>query len=250
MTFTRILLFLVVLAFLASCKTMNVLESSKKEYKELQANMDSAFFYDPSYEYRIQKDNKVSISVWGQEELSVGSVYGIYNSNEVYGKWLLVDSKGNIEVPKLGTMKIAGMSVIELKDTLKTRFSRWIVNPIVDVKVLNKEITVLGEVRDPAVVPVDKDNNTLLEIISRTGGFDSYANMKYIKILRQEGEHVRVASVDLSKTGDLLAKNIQLHPGDVIVVPSRKYKEFDKRVSVIIPFTTAITAAAILIAAL
>ena len=245
----RLLIYLLFLAVFASCKTQNIFQDTKSERKALAAEMDSAFLYNPDYQYRIRKDDKINISVWGQDELSVGSVYGIYNSNEVYGKWLLVDLNGNIEVPKIGTFKVEGQSIIEIKDTLKARFNQWIVNPIIDIKVLNKEITVIGEVRDPAVVQVDKDNNRLLEIISRTGGFAEYANMKYVKILRQEGEHVRMANVDLTKSGGYLQKNIQLHPGDIVVVPSKRYKEFDRRVSIIIPFTTAITAAAIILAA-
>jgi polysaccharide export outer membrane protein len=65
--------------------------------------------------------------------------------------------------------------------------------------------------------------------------------------LRQEGENVRVTNIDLTNPDDILNKNIQLHPGDVVIVPSKKNKEFDKRVSIIIPFTSTITAAAILI---
>lgn len=241
--------YILLLSLLASCKTQNVFQSSKSERIELQVNLDSAFLYDPEYQYRMRTDDKINISVWGQEDLSVGSVYGIYNSNEVYGKWLLVDGNGNVEVPKIGTFYVEGQSIIELKDTLKSLYHQWIVNPIIDVKVLNKEITVLGEVRDPTIVQVDKDNNTLLEIVSRTGGFADYADMRYVKIVRQEGEHALVANVDLTKSGDYTKKNIQLHPGDIVIVPSKRYKEFDRRVSIIIPFTTAITAAAIILAA-
>jgi polysaccharide export outer membrane protein len=119
----------------------------------------------------------------------------------------------------------------------------------VDVKVLNKEITVLGEVRDPQVIQVDKDRNSLLEMVTRSGGFDFYANLKYVKVLRQEGPNVRVANINLTKSGNYLKRNIQLYPGDIVIVPSKKNKEFDKRVSTIIPFTTTITAAAILLGA-
>ena len=245
----RLPFYFLLLVVFASCKTQNIFKDTKPERKALAEEMDSAFYYNPDYQYRIRTDDKINISVWGQEELSVGSVYGIYNSNEVYGKWLLVDANGNVEVPKIGTFSVKGQSIIEVKDTLKTRYKQWIVNPVIDVKVLNKEITVIGEVKDPAVVQVDKDNNKLLEIISRTGGFADYANMKYVKILRQEGEHVRMTNIDLTKSGGYLQKNIQLHPGDIVVVPSKRYKEFDRRVSIIIPFATAITAAAIIVAA-
>lgn len=219
----------------------------KSERNSEVAVLDSTFLFNPDYQYHIRKNDKISISVWGQDELSVGSTYGIYNSNEVYGKWLMVDAEGNIEIPKIGTYNVLGASVIELKKSLKLIFSKWLVNPIIDVKILNKEITVLGEVRDPQVIKIDKDHNTLLEMIAHCKGLDFYANIKYIKILRQEGEHVRVANIDLSKSGSFSHKNIQLHPGDVVVVPSKKYKEFDKRVATIIPFTTTITAAAILL---
>lgn len=229
------------LMLLVSCKTYNVLEEEQPS-----RNMQD-FSYDPSYEYRIRKDDKITLSVWGQDDLSVGSVYGIYNSNEVYGKWLLVDVNGNIEIPKLGTTPVVGKSLPELKEEIKTKLKKWLVNPIVDVKVLNKEIAVMGEVRNPAVIQVDKDHNTLLELVSKAGGFEMYANLKSIKILRQEGENVRVTNIDLTRMKDVPNQNIILHPGDYIIVPSKKSKDFDKRISTIIPFATVTSAAAILI---
>lgn len=229
------------LMLLVSCKTYNVLEE-----EQASRNMQD-FSYDPNYEYRIRKDDKITLSVWGQDDLSVGSVYGIYNSNEVYGKWLLVDIHGNIEIPKLGTTPVVGKSLPELKEEIKTKLKKWLVNPIVDVKVLNKEIAVMGEVRNPAVIQVDKDQNTLLELVSKAGGFEMYANLKSIKILRQEGENVRVTNIDLTKMKDVPNQNILLHPGDYIIVPSKKSKDFDKRISTIIPFATVTSAAAILI---
>ena len=228
---------------MTSCKTQNLLVSHNKTGNQ---EVDSVFRYDPSYQYRIRIDDKIAISVWGQDELSVGSLYGIYNSNEVYGKWLLVDPQGNIEIPKLGTTHVLGMTIIELKKFLKNSFSESLINPVVDAKVLNKRISILGEVRNPNSFVVDEDHNSLLELSTKAGGFEFYANLKKVKVLRQEGPDVRVTTVDLTKGGDYLNKNILLHPGDLVIVPSKKYKEFDKRISVIIPFTTTISAAAIL----
>ncbi|CAA7392882.1 MULTISPECIES: polysaccharide biosynthesis/export family protein [Chryseobacterium] len=225
---------------LLSCKTYNVLE------EQHPSQIVEDFKFDPSYEYHIRKDDKITLSVWGQDDLSVGSVYGIYNSNEVYGKWLLVDIKGNIEIPKLGTTYVQGKTVAELKEEIKTKLKKWLVNPIVDLKILNKEIVVLGEVRNPATIQVDKDHNTLLELISKAGGFEMYANLKSVKILRQEGENVRVTNIDLTQMKDIPNQNIMLHPGDYIIVPSKKSKDFDKRISTIIPFATVASAAAIL----
>ncbi|RDI10356.1 polysaccharide biosynthesis/export family protein [Flavobacterium sp. AG291] len=234
--------YLFIVLILSSCKTQNLLVS-----KEQKPEDKNTFLYDSDYQYRIRKDDKISISVWGEDDLSVGSVYGIYNSNEVYGKWLMVDINGNIEVPKIGTTNVLGKTVPELKILLTEKLKKWLVNPIVDIKVLNKEITILGEVRNPNTIQVDKDNVTLLELISKTGGFEFYANLKSIKVLRQEGENVRVTNIDLTTANDILNTNIQLHPGDVVIVPSKKNKEFDKRIATIIPLATTVSAAAILV---
>lgn len=239
------LFFFLFMAMLASCKTSNILMEPASANHSTIDTLDSVFRFNNHYEYRIRKNDKLNISVWGQDELSVGSVYGIYNSNEVYGKWLMVDQKGNIEIPKMGTVYVLDYTLVALKDTLKRSFAKWIVNPVVDIKILNKEISVVGEVRNPQVFVIDKDHNTLLEMISRSGGFEFYANVKNIKVLRQYGDSVKIAHIDMSKSGNYADKNIQLFPGDVVVVPSKKNKEFDKRVSIIIPFSTVISALAI-----
>ncbi|HMR87276.1 MAG TPA: polysaccharide biosynthesis/export family protein [Saprospiraceae bacterium] len=244
----KFILFLSIIFLLDACKTQNLFHfSPEKENEEIK--LDSIFRYRADYQHIIEIDNKVNISVWGQDELSIGSVYGIYNSNEVYGKWLMVDANGNIEIPKIGTMMVKGMTLPMLKDSIKSLISQWIANPIVDVKVMNKEITLLGEFRNPAVIHVDKDNNSLLELVAKAGGFEYYANLKSIKVLRQDGSKVKIANIDLTIASDEGARNIQLRPGDIIIAPSKKNKEFDKRISTIIPIATSATSAAILIGA-
>lgn len=239
----RVSLLFFVMLFISSCKTTNLFVQKKTDTS--LAALDSVFFANKSYEYQIRKDDKITISVWGQDEISVGSTYGIYNSNEVYGKWLMVDADGNIEIPKIGSFHVEKMTIIQLKDTLRTIYSEFIKTPVVDIKILNREITILGEVRDPQVINVDKEQNTLLEMITKCKGFEFYANAKSIKVLRQVGPNVYVANIDLTRSGNYHKRNINLYPGDIVIVPSKKHKDFDKRVSTIIPFTTTVTAAAI-----
>lgn len=206
---------------------------------------DSLLYFNDNYEYTIRVDDKVSISVWGHDELSVGSTYGIYNSNEVYGKWLMVDAGGSIEMPRFGKMLVKGLTIMELKHNLKDSLGQVLNNPIVDIKILNREISLFGEFRDPTAILVDKEKNYLLDMIARVGGFDQYVNLKCIKVFRQIGEDTQVLTIDLTTKGDYRFKNVALYPGDIVIAPSRSYKEFDRRISVIIPFTSAITSAAI-----
>ena len=82
-------------------------------------------------------------------------------------------------------------------------------------------------------------------MISQAGGTDFYANLKSVKILRQVGKEIKMKNIDLTIATDYLYRNVTLHPGDIVIVPSKKNKEFDKRISTIIPLLSALSTAAI-----
>ncbi|MBB5647187.1 polysaccharide biosynthesis/export family protein [Pedobacter cryoconitis] len=231
---------IIVLAMLllSSCTTQNLMSVTKKKSQVT----DSIFAFNPNYEYRLEKDDKINISIWDHDDLSVGSIYGIYNSNEVYGKWLMLNAEGTVTVPKLGEVNLLGLTIPQAKEKLTKEFKKWIVNPIIEIKVLNKEVSILGELKTPGKYLLEKSNNTLIDIISRAGDFDFYANKKEIQIIRIVNNKPVTHISDLTKMDNYLASNIQLHPGDVIYVPSRKGKHWDKRVgSTIVPLASAIS---------
>ncbi|MBC7391035.1 MAG: polysaccharide biosynthesis/export family protein, partial [Opitutaceae bacterium] len=124
--------------FLGSCSPQNLFKS-----KGIATVPDSLFtHYSTSFEHKIRVDDKLTISIWNHDDLSVGSTFGIYNSNEVYGKWVLVDKSGNTIVPAFGKMHVAGLTAGQLADSIAGMFARQIVNPIVTVKILNRQVTV------------------------------------------------------------------------------------------------------------
>jgi len=224
--------------FFSSCTTQNLMSGTKPNTRLT----DSIFAYNPNYEYRLEKDDKINISIWDHDDLSVGSVYGIYNSNEVYGKWLMLNSEGTVTVPKLGDVNLLGLTVAQAKEKLTNEFKKWIVNPIVEIKILNKEVTILGELKTPGKYLLEKNNTTLLDIISRAGDFDFYANKKKIQIVRMVNNKPVAHITDLTRMDSYLVANVQLHPGDVIYVPSRKGKHWDRRVgSTIVPLASAVS---------
>jgi polysaccharide biosynthesis/export protein len=230
----------VVIAF-SSCATQNLLVQTKPA-EERSRKVDSAFRYDSSYQYKIRKYDKISISIWDHDDLSVGSLYGIYNSNEVYGKWLMLDAEGNVIVPKIGRISLYDLTVIQARKKLEDEYKKWLVNPIIEIKVLNKEITILGELKTPGKFLLEKDNNSLLDIIGKAGDFDFYANKTKIQIIRPMKDSAMVLTVDLTKMDNYASANIHIQPGDIINVPSRKGKVWDKRAgSVIVPIATVIS---------
>ncbi len=226
------------LLIFAGCKSRNLLgrNTNHADINELLAEVDSG-----KYEYIIKTDDKISVSIWNNEEISVGSIFGIYNSNEVYGKWVLVDALGDVALPKIGKVKLSGLSCKAASDTLVRIYSRFIVSPIVVVRVLNMEVTALGEVRNAGNYMIDKDHNTILEVIGKAGGFDFYADMKHVKLIRKVGLENKEYVLDFSKQEALLYNRIPLHSGDVIYVPTKAAKTLEKRTPIVLPFASAIT---------
>lgn len=215
-----------------SCATQNIFTAPTV----VQNNSDS------NYQYTLRKDDKINISVWDHDDLSVGSLYGIYNSNEVYGKWLILDNKGEVAVPKIGNIQLSGLTVLQAEEKLRNEYKKWIVNPIIELKVLNKEVTIIGELKTPGKYLLEKDQNTLIEIIGKAGDFDFYADKKHIQIIRNENGKSEKILIDLTGKNSYGFAGFNIHPGDVIYVPSRKGKHWDKRAgSTIVPIATVVS---------
>jgi polysaccharide export outer membrane protein len=225
---------------LLSCRTQNLFEAGPAK-----TTVDDSLFREgaDSYEYRIRTDDKVNIGIWNNDDISVGSVYGIYNSGEGYGKWLLVDANGEIAVPRIGNLKVAGLTVPEMRKLLVDSLSRTVKSPVVDIKILNKDVTVLGEVKAPGKIHLEKEKNTVVDILGLAGDFDLYGNKAKVQVLRTVNDTVRTITLDLTHADGLAANNILIHPGDIIYVPSKKRKQWDKTASsTIVPAASAITA--------
>jgi polysaccharide biosynthesis/export protein len=227
---------------LYSCKSYNLMGRAKHKSDIYQLIKDTV-----TYHYSIREDDKISVSIWDHENVSIGSIFGIYNSNEVYGKWLLVDSTGQIALPKIGKFKIVGLTCENAADSLTAIYDKFINNPIVVVRVLNKDVTVLGEVRNPGTYSLDKDKNYILDAVGRAGGFDFYANTRKITLIRNENGVTREYIMDFTTENAAKFNQIPIHPGDIIQVPTRSAKIVDKRAPIIVPFASAITAVIVLI---
>jgi len=229
--------FLILLVVLStSCSYQNIFENRQ------QNDLKDLITKDSTYQHIITVDDKLSVSVWNHDNMSIGSLFGIYSSNQVYGKWVLVDAAGYIMVPKIGRVRLGGLTCLEAADTLAALYSKILVDPNLVVKVLNRDVTILGEVRTPGKYILEKEGNTLTEIIGNAQGFEFYADKKKIQLIRNNKSY----RIDFTK---LMDNNYQIlvQAGDVINVPTRRGKSIDKKAPTLIPFASALTALAVII---
>ena len=216
---------------MASCKSLNYYSSSSID--DVQTLIKETENYEPV----IRVDDRISVSIWGHDNLSIGSVFGVYNSNEVFGKWILVEPDSTVTLPRIGKVKVAGEEISHLSGELEKKYSLFIKNPIVDIKVHSHEITVIGQVIKPGNYPVYKGKNTIAYMIAAAGGTDFYAQINKVKLVREDRSYL----LNLSLLSPLEMNNIKLIPGDVLYFPTKNAKTLEKKSSVLIAFSSITT---------
>ncbi|MEM6803927.1 MAG: polysaccharide biosynthesis/export family protein [Bacteroidota bacterium] len=194
--------------------------------------MEKTIPISDNHEHIIQMDDKITISVWGHDELGVGSSFSVYSSTLEQGKYISIDKSGEITLPLIGKVKLEGLTAREADLYIRQLYSKYVKNPIVYLRVLSHSVTVLGEVSSPGNYLIDKQQKSLLELIGDAGGFSKYANKREIKILRKhpDGELEEI-DVDLTNIETLYTTDLALRSRDIIYVPERKTKELESVVS-------------------
>lgn len=132
-----------------------------------------------------------------------------------------VDTKGDIDFPVLGKIRVAGLTREELAEQIQAALkSRKLLNDaVVTVEVLNHFVNVLGEVNRPGRVSIAKDNLTLLEAISQCGDLTITGEREDVLVMRKDGNKRRAYRVNLTSAKDVYASPAyQLKQDDVIYV--------------------------------
>lgn len=140
----------------------------------------------------------------------------VFRDTELTGEYL-IDSRGQLQIPGLGVIQAAGLDPDQLKTSIRQALIQLgTTNPQIAVQPLVR-VSVLGEVRAPALYPVDP-GISLIQLLTIAGGPTPNANLRRTRVVR-EG---RVFEVDLESalTGSASGR-VVLYSNDVVVVPKK-----------------------------
>ncbi len=162
-------------------------------------------------EYRIGVEDLLDVSVLGEPDLQHVT--------------LRVSPRGTVDFPYAGTIPAAGLSVDEFRGGLVQKLDDYYVAPQVTVflrEYRSRMVHILGEVPRPGPFKLTH-RNTLMEVLSRAGGFTPLADKSAVQIIRQDSAGKRVIRVDVNQIIDdgRLDLDIPVESGDVINVPER-----------------------------
>ena len=174
-----------------------------------------------------------------------------FNQNQQALQNYLVDSEGNIEFPILGTVPVAGLSRQELQSVLKIKISEYVQDPIVNVRILNFQVSVLGEVKNPGTYDVRDEYLTLPQALGLAGDLTIFGERKNVLVIRQaENNTKQYKYIDLTDSNTLSSPFYMLRQNDVIYVePKSNYLSaaYTRNSQVYISILSALISLAILI---
>jgi polysaccharide export outer membrane protein len=159
--------------------------------------------------YVISAGDILDVSVWKEPDIS--------------SKALPVRPDGRISLPLVNDVQAAGLTADQLADSITTKLKKFISDPQVTVVVSavnSQRYYVVGEVLRGGVFPL-LPGMTALQAISAAGGLTQFANSKKIYILRNENGSQTKVPFNYKEVikGQNMQENIELKPGDTIVVP-------------------------------
>lgn len=135
----------------------------------------------------------------------------------------LVEHDGFCNLPILGRVKLAGMTVREAESFLEEKYSKYYNNPFIILKIVNKRITVFpGTGGKGQVITLNNFNTTLIEALGYVGGPANESKAKMIKVIRGDLKNPQVYHFDLSTIKGINDAHFVLQPNDIVYVEPRK----------------------------
>ncbi len=164
----------------------------------------SFLYADDTSHYKIRQGDILDVSVWGDDTLV---------------KEIRVLPDGRISFPLAGNVPVAGFSSSEIEEIITKKLKKYLPDPEVTVIVNSTDgnkVYILGKVNTPGAIPL-QGPMTVLQALSISGGFDRFADLSEIKILRGN-KVLEVHYLNLIQ-GENLESNYILEANDTILIP-------------------------------
>ena len=210
----NLIYYLILLLTMFSCKPKENMVYMEKEKNIAESKINQAVFYGA----HIQSGDVLDIKVTAFDENAVRpfNLYSMNNSSspgqmngqtaQLAPQGYLVDNEGFIYFPVIGKLYIKGMTLAQLRADLEKRLLAYLSDPLVSIKQLNFNITVLGEVKKPGQYTNPSDKITVLQALGLAGDMTDFGNRTNVKLIRE------IDGVSKTFTIDFTNKNITNSP--------------------------------------
>lgn len=211
-----------VLAFLSACSSSSPYVPTAAEAKSAARTVDTL---NNARAPQTNRSAVISDRITTQDILDVN----VFKVPDLSAKGLTVESNGTISLPLIGTVKVAGLTMVQAEQMLTQKLTEFMQAPQVSVirtnKAIEKRVTVEGEVRTPGVFPI-KGNLSFLQAIALAQGLTEVGDSRSVFFYRDGARHL--VNLDLVRNGSI--SDPMLRGDDRIVVMKDVNKVREKKV--------------------
>lgn len=192
-----------------------------------------------SAEIKVRPDDKLSVIVNSKDpeladlfnlpivshRVGTGATSSILSSNQ-YVSYYTVTPQGTIDFPVLGEIHIAGMRRYQVAEYIKDQLvaKNLVKDPVVTVEFANAVVSVMGEVKNPGRISIERERMNVLEALTAAGDMTIYGNRKNVLVVRDEGGEQKAYRLDLTDAATLYSSPaFYLKQNDVIIVDPNNY---------------------------
>jgi polysaccharide export outer membrane protein len=130
----------------------------------------------------------------------------------------LVSVDGTIEFPLVGTMSLSGLTRTDATEKVKELVSKYVKDAIVNIRILNFKVSVLGEVQRPGTFTINDERLTILEALGLAGDMTIFGDRKNVKIIREINGVKSYGELDFTSASIIDSPFYYLQQNDVIIV--------------------------------
>lgn len=136
----------------------------------------------------------------------------------------LVDKNGYVELSLIGFVKVAGLTTAEARELIKQKAKDYYKEPVVNVRIANFDIAVLGDVAKPGMVNLPSEKASIIDAIAIAGDLNITAKKNNVLLVRSEGDQKKFIRFDLTNSNVYRSPYYWLKQHDEIIVEPNKFK--------------------------
>ncbi len=212
MKFLNSLVLLAFVFFLYSCtstKNISYLQDDKPDNAKANDLIKTMRLQES--QYKLQAADRLMLNIFSLTDEKINFI-------KKPDMEVVLDNKGQIELPVIGFVTISGLTIREAEQKLKTVMAEYLKSPSVSIKLLNFNVTIIGEVGQQGTYLATEPRVNILEAIGKAGGLTENANRENIRIVRNENNTAKIYRMNLLEDNSLLSPNFFLQPNDIILV--------------------------------
>ncbi|UKB80663.1 polysaccharide biosynthesis/export family protein [Chryseobacterium sp. MEBOG07] len=164
-----------------------------------------------------------------QTNISAGGNTPSQGNTTMVGPTYIVDANGDVDFPILGRINTSGKTMVEFKDELRERMTKYVINPTVNIKLANFKVTVIGEVNRQGDYTIANGQATILNALGLAGDLTQFGKREDVLVVRTENGVVTHGRVNLQDANLINSPYYNLKQGDAIIVSANKVKDLTSK---------------------